>query len=120
MADRVLFIGWTSPARGAEERALESFNDALGLLGRKQQEGLIEGFDVGLLEPNGDLGGYIIARGSATQISALRNDDDFLQSTINAQLSVDGIRHIEGVTNEGIAHQMEMYQQALAHVPQHA
>lgn len=120
MADRVLFIGWTHPVRGAEERALEAFNEALGLLGRKQQEGRLEGFDVALLEPNGDLGGFVIARGSAEQISALRNDEEFQRSTINAELSVEGIRHIEGVTNEGIASQMEMYQQAIAHVPQHA
>jgi hypothetical protein len=57
MADRVLFISWGQTVRGAEEHALEVFNDALGILGRMQQDGRIEGFDVVLLNANGDLGG---------------------------------------------------------------
>jgi hypothetical protein len=41
MADRMLFIGWGAPVRGLEERGLEVFNDAIGLLGRMQQDGRI-------------------------------------------------------------------------------
>src|SRR2546421_9040790 len=101
MADRMLFIGWGNPVRGAEERALESFNDALGLLGRMQQYGRIESFDVCLLAPNAELGGYITVRGSGEQINALREDGEFQRNTVNASLSVENIRHIEGFTNEG-------------------
>jgi hypothetical protein len=120
MADRVLFISWGTPVRGAEERAIEVFNEALGLLGRMQQEGRIEGFDVVLLGPNTDLGGYITVRGSAEQIAGFRADDEFQRNTVNAQLAVEDIRHIEGFTNEGVAGQMEMYQQAIAQLPQRA
>jgi hypothetical protein len=118
MADRVLFIGWDRPVRGLEERALESFNEALGMIGRRQQEGRIEGFDVVLFEPNGELGGYVAVRGSAEQITALRADEEFRRNTANAQMCVDGIRHIEGVTNEGVAAQIAMFQEAIATVPQ--
>jgi hypothetical protein len=120
MADRVLFIGWADSARGAEERALGAFNDAMGLLGRKQQEGQLESFDVVLLEPNSDLGGYITIRGTADQIAALRADPEFQRNTVDSQLSVDGIRHIEGYTNEGVAAQMGLYQEAISKVPQRA
>jgi hypothetical protein len=120
MADRVLFIGWGTPVRGAEERAIETFNEALGLLGRMQQEGRIESFDVVLLAPNTDLGGYITVRGSAEQIAGLRADEEFERNTVKAQLTVEDIRHIEGFTNEGVAGQIEMYQQAVAQVPQRA
>ena len=34
MADRILFITWKAPVRGLEERAVESFNEAIGLYGR--------------------------------------------------------------------------------------
>jgi hypothetical protein len=120
MADRMLFIGWGAPARGSEERAIEVFNETLGILGRRQQEGQIEGFDVCLLEPNLDLGGYITIRGSAEQIAALRAEEEFQRSTVHAQLSVDNIRHIEGYTDEGIARQMALYQEAVAATPQRA
>jgi hypothetical protein len=120
MADRVLCIGWGNPVRGAEARAIEVFNDALGLLGRMQQDGRIEGFDVVLLSPNSDMDGFILVKGSAEQITGLREDEAFQRNTVEAQLCVDGIRHMDGYTNEGVAQQMAMYQEALAAVPQRA
>jgi hypothetical protein len=120
MADRVLCIGWGNPVRGAEARAIEVFNDALGLLGRMQQDGRIEGFDVVLLSPNSDMDGFILAKGTAEQIAALREDEEFVRNTIDAQLCVEGIRHMDGYTNEAIAQQMATYQEALAAVPQRA
>jgi hypothetical protein len=118
MADRVLFIGWGTPVRGREERGLEVFNESIGLYGRMQQEGRIERFDVVLLEPAGELGGYIELHGSSEQIAALREDEEFRRNTIEASLIVDGLRQVEGVTNEEIAREMSLYQEALTRVPQ--
>src|SRR6478735_3866801 len=120
MADRMLFVGWGESVRGAEERGIEVFNEALGLLGRMQQDGRIEKFDVALLTPNSDLAGFISVQGTAQQIAALREDEEFQRNTIDAALIVDGLRHIEGYTNEGVARQMTMYTDAIARVPQRA
>jgi hypothetical protein len=120
MADRMLFIGWGTSVRGSEGRGLEVFNEALGLLGRMQQDGRIDGFDVVLFEPNSDLNGYIEVHGTGAQISALRADDEFQRNTIDASLIVDGLRHIEGWSNEGVARQMGLYQEAISRVPQRA
>ena len=120
MADRVLFIGWGASVRGMEARGLEVFNEALGLLGRMQQDGRIEGFDVALLEPNGSLNGYVQVKGTADQIAAVRADEEFRRSTMDASMIVDDLRHIEGFTNEGIAAEMALYQDAIARVPQRA
>ncbi len=120
MADRVLFIGWQTPVRGSEERSIEVFNDALGILGRRQQDGGIERFDVVLLEPTAGLNGFITIHGTAEQISALRQDDEFRRNTVDATLCVDGIQHTEGYANEGVAREMALYQEALANVPQRA
>ena len=106
MADRVLFIGWSTPVRGREERGLEVFNESIGLYGRMQQEGRIEKFDVVLLGPTGDLNGYIELHGSAEQLAALRENEEFQRNTIDASLIVDGLRQIEGITNEEIARQL--------------
>lgn len=120
MADRVLFIGWGETVRGREERGLEVFNEALGILGRMQQEGRIEKFDVVLLGPNSDLGGYMEVHGTADQLMALREDAEFQRNTADAQLIVDRLRHIDGYAEGGVAQQMGLYQEAIAKVPQRA
>lgn len=120
MADRMLFVGWGETVRGAEERGIEVFNEALGLLGRMQQDGRIEKFDVALLAPNSELDGFISVQGSAEQLAALREDPEWQRNTVDASLIVDGLRHIDGYTNEGVARQMALYQQAIADVPQRA
>jgi hypothetical protein len=118
MADRVLFIGWQTPVRGAEERSLEVFNEAMGILGRMQQDSRIERFEVALLEPNAALGGFIAVHGTADQIASLKEDGEFQRNTIDAALCVDGFVHIDGYANEGVAPQMALYQQAISQVPQ--
>jgi len=120
MADRVLFLSWGQVVRGAEERSIEVFNEALGILGRMQQDGRIERFDVVLLDPNSDLDGFIEIVGSAEQLAAVREDPEFVRNTIDAQLCVDRIVHTTGYCNEGVAHMMGLYQEALAKVPQRA
>jgi hypothetical protein len=118
MADRVLFISWNTPVRGREERGLDVFNESVGLYGRMQQEGRIERFDVVLLGPNSELGGYIELHGSMQQLTAVRESEDFQRNTIEAQLIVDGLRQQEGITNDEIARQMTLYRESLARVPQ--
>jgi hypothetical protein len=118
MADRVLLISWGSPVPGREERGVEVFNEALGICGRMQQEGRIEKFDVVLLQPNGDMDGYIEIHGSAEQIAGVHEDEEFQRNTIDANLIVNNLRHVDGVTNEEIARQMSMYQESVARVPQ--
>jgi hypothetical protein len=120
MSDRVLFISWGQTVRGAEERAIEVFNDALGILGRAQQDGRIEKFDVVLMDPNTDLDGFIEVFGTTEQLVALQESEEFLRNTIDAQLSVDGISHLMGSCNDGVARMMALYQEALGKVPQRA
>ncbi len=120
MADHVLLISWGTPVRGSEEHGLEVFNDALGLYGRMQQDGRIEGFDVMLLDPNGELNGLMLLRGSGEQLAAVREDDEFRRVIIDAALAVDNLRLIGGHCNEGIAQQMGVYQEAISKVPQRA
>ena len=118
MADRMLFMSWGTPVRGLEEHGLEVFNESLGLLGRMQQDGRIESFDVALLAPNGEIDGYVAVHGSAEQIDAVRQDEEFLRNTTEGLTCVDGLRHIEGYTNEGVARLMEMYREVVADIPQ--
>jgi hypothetical protein len=121
MADRVLFIGWNRPARGREEKAVESFNDIVGLFGRMQQEGRLEKLDIVFLDPHGgDLGGYFMLQCSSEQLHAIEDDDDFRDAMARADLGVDGLGMVEGFTGDGIAREMERYMKAVGQVPQTA
>ena len=42
MADRAMFVGFGQPVRGREERAVEVFNEFVGMFGRMQADGRIE------------------------------------------------------------------------------
>ena len=57
-------------------------------------------------------------RGSAEQLAAVREDEEFERNTINASLVVDRLRHLDGVANEEVARQMALYQDSVARVPQ--
>jgi hypothetical protein len=120
MADRMMFITWGEPVRGREERSLEVFNEAVGLYGRMQQEGRIESFDVALLVPSTDLGGYIAVHGSPEQIAALREDEEYQRNILDAGMCVNDVRVCEGYTGAGVGRQMALYQDAIAKVPQMA
>jgi hypothetical protein len=118
MADRLLFIGWGSPVRGREERALEVFNETVGLYGRMQQDGRIESFEITLLSPNAILNGFMELKGTAAQMAALREDDEFLRIIADASLIVEDLNVIPGYANQGVATQMGIYAEAIAKVPQ--
>ena len=118
MADRLLHIGWYAPSRGREERALEVFNESVGYYGRLQQEGRIERFDVCFLLPNGEIGGFFQLYGSADQMQAVREDPEFRRIMTDATVAVDGIKILNGLTGQGVADQVAMYQEAIQKVPQ--
>ena len=120
MADRMLMVSWGMTVRGHEERALEVFNQSLGLYGRLQQDGQIESFDVKLMTPNATLNGYAELKGSAAQIGALRENADFRRLCVDAALIVDDFRVTDGYCDEGVASQIQLYQEAVAQVPQMA
>lgn len=118
MADRVLVISWGETVRGREERAIEVFNEAVGLMGRMQQDGRIESFDIVLLGPTSTVGGYFEVHGSAEQLAALNEDEEFQRNTVDASLIVEDLHHSQGWTGEAVARQMAMYADAIQKVPQ--
>ena len=120
MADRVMFIGWGNPVRGREERALEVFNESVGLYGRMQKDGRIESFDITLLGANSVLNGFMELKGDVAQIQALSEDDEFQRVIADASMIVEDLNVMPGYTNAGVAGQMAIFAEAIAKVPQTA
>jgi hypothetical protein len=110
MADAGLFIGFGNPVRGRESQAVELFNETLGWYARLQEEGEIESFEPVFLEPHGgDLGGFILIRGDAEKLSALRVSEEFNQYSIRADLSVENFGVVGADMGERLQSQMAFY-----------
>jgi hypothetical protein len=110
MADAGLFIGWGSVVRGREQEAVELFNELLGYFGQLQEDGTVESFEPVFLEPHGgDLGGFVLVRGDAEKLSALRVSDEFVQYTIRALLHVENFGVVGADMAERLQSQMAFY-----------
>ena len=117
MADRAMFVGFGQPVRGREERAIEVFNEFVGMFGRMQAEGRIEDMDVTLLDPHGgDLGGFFMVHGSAEQCSALSMDEEFRRACIDAGLIVENFGVVPAATGAAVGEEMAMYAEAVRKV----
>ena len=117
MPDRSVFIGFGQPVRGREERAIEVFNEFVGMFGRMQANGSIEDMGVTLLDPHGgDLGGFFMVHGSAEQCSALQMDEEFRRACIDASLIVENFGVVPAATGAAVAEEMTMYTEALQKV----
>ena len=117
MADRALFVGFGQPVRGREERAIEVFNEFVGMFGRMASDGRIEGMDVCLLDPHGgDLGGFFMVNASAEQCAALINDEEFRRASIDASLIVENFGVVPARTGEAVGQEMAMYTDAVKKV----
>jgi hypothetical protein len=117
MADRALFIGFGSPVRGREERAIEVFNEFVDMFGRMQSDGRIEGMEVSLLDPHGgELGGFFMVHGSDAQCAALPDDEQFRRAVIDANLIVEHFGVVPARTGEGVGREMAMYGEAVKKV----
>jgi hypothetical protein len=119
MAERALFVGFGEPVRGREERAVEVFNEFVGLLGRMQGDGRIEDMDVCLLDPHGgELGGFFMVNGSPEQCAALMDDAEFRRACIDATLIVNNFGVVPARTGQAVGEEMSMYMEAVAKVGQ--
>jgi hypothetical protein len=117
MADRALFIGFGVPVRGREERAVEVFNEFVGMFGRMASDGRIESMEVTLLDPHGgDLGGFFMVHGSEQQCGSLPYDEEFRREVNDATLIVENFGIVPATVGEGIGREMAMYGEAVQKV----
>jgi hypothetical protein len=117
VADRALFVGFGHPVRGREERAVEVFNEFVGMFGRMQSDGRIDGTDTCLLDPHGgDLVGFFLVHGSEAQCAALPMDEEFRRASTDAVLIVENFGVVPAATGEAVGNEMAMYMEAVKKV----
>jgi hypothetical protein len=115
MAEAGLFIGWSAPVRGREEKAVQVFGEAMAYWASLEEDGKIEGSQGAFLRPHGgDLGGFILVRGTPEQIAAVEQEEEFDRINTRAGLVVEGFGVVPAILDEGIAAQMQIYQEMVA------
>jgi hypothetical protein len=117
MAERSLFIGFGTPVRGREARAVEVFGEFMAMFGRMAGDGRIESVEPTLIDPHGgDLGGFFLVKGTKDQCAALPNDPEFRKAMIDAGLIVDNIGAVPALSGEAVGPEMADYAAALSKV----
>jgi len=110
MADAGLFIGWGEVVRGRESEATELLAETLGYYARLQEEGVIESFEPVFLEPHGgDLFGFILIRGDAEKLAALRVSEEFTRLSLRVGLIVDKFGVVGADMGERLQRQVEYF-----------
>ena len=103
MADRILFIGWSRVVAGREQQALQLWQKSMEFYGNLQSNGRIESFEPVLLSSHGgDLNGLIVLRGDADKLAGVREDETFIDITIEADYCLHGLGVVPGWIGEGI------------------
>ena len=115
MAEAGLFIGWNAPVRGREEKAVQVFGEAMAYWASLEEDGKVEGSQAAFLRPHGgDLGGFMLIRGTREQIAALQQEEEFDRFNARAALVVEGYGAVPAILDEGLADQMQLYQEMVA------
>ena len=119
MADRMLFVGWGASVPGREERGLEVFNEAIGLygIGCSRMAASRSSTWCCLIRIRASVA-TSAPHGSAEQLNAVRQTEEFRRTLADASLIVEDLRLVEGFTNDGVAREMALYQESIARVPQ--
>ena len=114
MADSILFIGWGTPVRGREQKAQDVFQESVEYWGKLQSDGQIESLQVVILTPHGgDLNGFAILQGEGEKLDEVRRSEGFMRLVTRANLIVDSLGVVPGVTGEEIAAQLSLGQAQL-------
>lgn len=110
MADAGLFVGFGNPVHGREGQAVDLFNETLAWYGRLQEEGEIDSFEPVFLEPHGgELSGFILIRGDADKLAALRVSEEFSQLSTRVGLIVDKLGVVGADMGERLQRQVEYF-----------
>jgi hypothetical protein len=115
MSSNVIFFGWDHPARGLERPAGELFGEFVQYLGGLQQAGTIQSFEPVFLDSHGgDLNGFCLVRGDSDKLDALVSSDTWGDWITRADLHLDGIGVVRGVTGDQLMARMARWQKLIA------
>ena len=115
MADAALFIGWGSPVRGREAKALEVFGESVAYWSGLEADGSVESVQTFILEPHGgDLAGFTLLSGDVEKLQTVRQSEEFQRILIRAGLIVENLGLVNATTGDALATAMGSFGEEVA------
>lgn len=113
--EAALWMVWGQPVRGREKRANNQLRESVRYLKRLQEEGRIERFEWGGVAPQADdLWGFVLLRGTAEQIDALRRTEEYTRWVLRVSLVADRVRVFDATVDEELlARNMNFYDETI-------
>ena len=117
MADAAIFLGWGAPVRGREAKALQVFSESIAYYTKLQAAGTIESFEPVLLQPHGgDLAGFVLIRGEAAKLEAIKQTEEWQTLTVRAGLIVDNLGVIDASIGASLTQGFASYAAQIANL----
>jgi hypothetical protein len=92
MADFGLFLGFGAPRAGREVQASKVFGEVMAYYMGLKQSGEVENVEVAILEVHGgDLGGFILLRGTREQLGRVRASAEFQRLLLRGGFAVEHV-----------------------------
>lgn len=114
MADAAILVGWNEPKADREAMAAELFAESTRYYASLVANGTIESFEPVLLTRHGgDFNGFILIRGEAAKLDALKRSEEFIKLTVRAIVCLDGFGVIDAHIGAGLQRRMQMWTAAL-------
>jgi len=110
MADRILFTGWGKVVAGREPQSMQLWQKVMEYYGGLQSDGRIESFEPVVLSAHGgDLHGFVILRGEAEKLAAVREENTFLDLATEAEYCMEGFGIVGGYIGDSIVEQLSRW-----------
>lgn len=110
MSSNVILFGWNRSIPGRERVSAAHFQEFVQYLGRLQQNGTVQSFDVVFLNSHGgDLNGFFLIRGESGKLSELVASADWVTHLTRATLHLEGSGAVLGVTGEAVTQRMQLW-----------
>jgi hypothetical protein len=110
MRANTIFFGWNRSLPGRERTSAEHFQEFVQYLGGLQKQGVIQSFDVVLLNAHGgDMNGFFLIKGEGAKLADLQAGDEWIRHQTRAALHLDRAGAVMGVSGEAVQERMKLW-----------
>jgi len=110
MGTNTLLFGWNRSIPGREKLSAEHFRQFVSYLSELQKNATIQSFETVFLDCHGgDLNGFFLIRAEPARLDALVATDEWLTHVTRADLHLQGLGIVRGVTGQGVTDKINMW-----------